>query len=97
LTISADGTIVLPLLTGKEEDDTGRTIITKEGTLQQVHIRLISTKKPIKVLRGHLFKSKYAPVAGIRYDGDYSVVQYSHKLDQETDLYTGRIVLERVS
>jgi len=99
ITVLGSGVIVLPMLTGDEEEDLERKESTfiKEGTLKQIHVRLMRCKGPIKVLRGHLLKSKYAPIAGIRYDGEYRVIQYSHKLDRDTETYTGRIRLARVS
>jgi hypothetical protein len=97
VTVLPNGIIVLPLLSGQEDNTEEATIIVKEGTLQQAHIRLMSVKGSIKVLRGHTLKSKHAPAVGIRYDGEYMVERYSHRLDQETNMYTGRIKLVRVS
>ncbi|KAK7717636.1 hypothetical protein SLS64_003131 [Diaporthe eres] len=50
----------------------------------------------MKVLRGFRLKSMYAPVAGLRYDGLYILESWSLKLDQATEMYTMRLILERV-
>lgn len=97
-TLLPNSALVLPMLTGIEEEigDEGNTLFIKKGTLQEVHIRLMTYKGRIKVLRGHQLNSKFAPSAGIRYDGEYTVVQYGHHLDQMTENFEGRIQLKRV-
>jgi hypothetical protein len=43
----------------------------KEGSLNQMHLGLLSViGRKVKVLRGYGLKSRYAPRAGIRYDGE---------------------------
>lgn len=64
---------ILPMFTGTEEDGPmpGMYRFMREGSEKDMHARLmLSAGKRVKVLRGHTLKSKYAPTAGIRYDGE---------------------------
>lgn len=97
MNVLPNGTVVLPLLTGEENEFEGnKTTIVKEGTVRQVHIGLMTAQKTVKVLRGHKLESRHAPSDGIRYDGEYRVVQFGLAWDEETDIYKGRVILERV-
>jgi hypothetical protein len=67
------GKFVLPLLTGTEVDGhiPGTYEYKKEGPLKEMHLCLmLATGRTIRVLRGYTLKSKNAPAAGIRYDGE---------------------------
>ena len=62
----------LPLLSGEERE--GPTLnqyeYTKRGTIKEMPFGLLTNKKaPVRVLRGHMLKSKFAPKIGVRYDG----------------------------
>ena len=64
---------ILPMFTGTEESGPkpGLHLFEREGSEKDMHTRLmLSGGKRVKVLRGHTLKSKYAPTAGIRYDGE---------------------------
>ena len=68
------GAIILPLLSGTEYP--GREprtyIYKKEGQVRSLHVALMAPGgRKVKVFRGHTLKSKFAPAAGIRYDGEY--------------------------
>ncbi|ROV98986.1 hypothetical protein VSDG_03831 [Cytospora chrysosperma] len=49
-----------------------------------------------KVIRGFRLKSVYAPQAGIRYDGLYNINSWGIKLCPCTDLYTMKVILQRL-
>jgi hypothetical protein len=73
-----DGVPTLTLLIGREVN-TGhnRVRYTREGTLAGMHPALIpQTGKHVRVLRGHLLHSHFAPAAGIRNDGLYVLLTY---------------------
>ena len=66
------GVTALPLLTGEEKE--GPTLNMYEyvnrGTFNEMPLCLMTTRGArIRVLRGHTLKSKFAPKAGVRYDG----------------------------
>ena len=66
-------TPVLPLLTGKEVDGriAGLTVYSREGSVKDMQFALLlHTGSKVRVLRGSDLDSKYAPAAGIRYDGE---------------------------
>jgi hypothetical protein len=67
------GRVILPLLTGTEVQgpELGMCEYRKKGPLKEMHLFLmVATGYTIRLLRGHTLKSKYAPAAGIRYDGE---------------------------
>lgn len=68
-----DSVPTLPLLTGRETiTDHGKAKYFREGTLADMHPALITqTGKHVRVLRGHLLRSHFAPSVGIRNDGLY--------------------------
>ena len=55
----------------------------------------MSTRRPVRVLRGSGGKGDLAPRAGLRYDGLYRVVSTDHHLNHLNGLYT-RFRLERL-
>jgi hypothetical protein len=62
----------LPLLTGEEVE--GPTLnmyeYTKRGTSKEMPFSILGNRGgPIRILRGHALKSKFAPKIGVRYDG----------------------------
>lgn len=68
------GIATMPLLTGTEiaQWPAGTTKYVREGTLRDMCVALISqVGTRIRVLRGHLLKSPFAPRGGVRYDGQY--------------------------
>ncbi|KAJ0118496.1 hypothetical protein J7T55_009279 [Diaporthe amygdali] len=88
------GVAVLPLLTGSEEElPDGKLEYCRRGTQREMHYNLITqVGQKTKVLRGFRLKSVYAPVAGL----SYILRSWSLKLDQATEIYTMRLVLERM-
>lgn len=73
-TIGKYGTTpVLPLLAGIETDGptVGWYTYTREGPLEIMQFSLMKfSASKFRVLRGSELKSKYAPAAGVRYDGE---------------------------
>ena len=66
------GVTALPLLTGEEMDGPtlNMTEYTKRGKESEIPFGLLGNRgHPIRVLRGHALKSRYAPEGGVRYDG----------------------------
>ncbi|KAI1330439.1 hypothetical protein F5Y16DRAFT_396407 [Xylariaceae sp. FL0255] len=92
------GITVLPLLTGSEELVGGNMIkYLREGEARDMHISLISqVGRQIRILRGHELKSMFAPEAGLRYDGLYTIRQYGLKQDSKTNAHRLELTLERV-
>ncbi|KAH7393332.1 PUA-like domain-containing protein [Cadophora sp. MPI-SDFR-AT-0126] len=100
LTMGQSGVVALALLTG--EEITGPTLnlfeYTKIGHNMDELMKLMACNRgrPIRILRGSSLKSKYAPTAGVRYDGLHVVRQFGHKLLDETkNVYRCTIMLER--
>ncbi|PVH78591.1 hypothetical protein DL98DRAFT_239405 [Cadophora sp. DSE1049] len=100
LTMGKSGVVALALLTG--EEITGPTLnlfeYTKIGHNVDELMKLMACNRgrPIRILRGSSLKSKYAPAAGVRYDGLHVVKQFGHKLLDETkNVYRCTIMLER--
>ncbi|KAI3401275.1 hypothetical protein diail_11981 [Diaporthe ilicicola] len=91
------GVAALPLLTGSEEKlSDGKVEYFRRGTQPEMHYNLVTqVGQKMKVLRGFRLKSLYAPMAGLRYDGLYVLRSWSLKVDQATDTYTMRLILER--
>ncbi|ROW12163.1 hypothetical protein VMCG_00306 [Cytospora schulzeri] len=98
LTTGRHGIAALPLLTGWEEDlPDGRTEYIRRGGQRDMHYGLLrQVGRRTKVIRGFRLKSAYAPQAGIRYDGLYNLTSWSIKLCPCTDLYTLKVILERL-
>ncbi|KAI1340588.1 hypothetical protein F5Y15DRAFT_379175 [Xylariaceae sp. FL0016] len=93
------GITALPLLTGQEELIRHNTVkYVREGRSSDMHIALVSqVGRRIRVLRGYRLKSIYAPQAGVRYDGLFTLKQYGYKLDNMTNTYRLELTLERVT
>ncbi|KAI1313588.1 PUA-like domain-containing protein [Xylaria venustula] len=93
------GITALPLLTGSEEvirHDTMKYI--REGRSPDMHVPLISqVGRKIRIIRGHKLKSIFAPAAGLRYDGLYTIRQYGCKFDNITNKYRLELTLERAA
>ncbi|KAK8092095.1 YDG/SRA domain-containing protein [Apiospora hydei] len=95
------GITTLPLLTGREEviyeNGSELTKYIRYGRSSDMHIPLISqVGKNIRVLRGYRLRSIYAPEAGIRYEGLYTIRQYGTKLDIVSETYRLELRLQRV-
>ncbi|KAF4121278.1 Pfam:YDG SRA [Geosmithia morbida] len=50
----------------------------------------------IRVVRGPLLESMFAPKAGVRYDGEYTLIQYGQKVNPMTGAHRLSLVLGRV-
>ncbi|KAJ3573168.1 hypothetical protein NPX13_g4795 [Xylaria arbuscula] len=89
----------LPLLTGTEELIRHNTVrYVREGRSPDMHIQLISqVGRKIRIIRGYKLKSIFAPVAGLRYDGLYTIRQYGCKLDSIINKYRLELTLERAA
>ncbi|KAK5627785.1 hypothetical protein RRF57_003500 [Xylaria bambusicola] len=89
----------LPLLTGTEELIGHNTVkYVREGRSPDMHIQLISqVGQKIRIIRGYKLKSIFAPVAGLRYDGLYTIRQYGCKLDNSVNKYRLELTLERAA
>ncbi|KUI54443.1 hypothetical protein VP1G_01721 [Cytospora mali] len=98
LTTGRFGIAALPLLTGWEEElPDGKIEYIRRGGQHDMHYGLLThVGRKTKVIRGYRLKSAYAPQAGIRYDGLYILASWSLKLCPCTNLYTLRVVLERL-
>jgi hypothetical protein len=69
-----------------DDDDRGDTVIYTGsgkagqdqvlGTANQALVYNYSTKQPVRLIRGSKLLSRYAPSAGLRYDGLYQVTNY---------------------
>lgn len=94
----AHPTLVLEVGQENPTDDPAVTVYTHEGPLRQMLLRLlVCLDKQIRVLRNWTLKSKLAPVAGLRFDGWYKVLSYSHKrISTDEDLFRVIVNLERV-
>lgn len=84
-----------------EEFPTSNLTITRyinEGSIYYMLLPLMSTlDKPIRVLRNWTLKSKLAPPAGLRFDGWYTVLSYSHKrISMEADMFRVEVLLCRL-
>ncbi|CAJ2506423.1 Uu.00g005530.m01.CDS01 [Anthostomella pinea] len=92
------GSTTLPLLTGWEELIRTNTVkYIREGRSSDMHIALISqVGRQIRILRGYRLKSIFAPQAGVRYDGLFTIKQYGCKLDDKTNTYRLELTMERV-
>ncbi|CAG9937687.1 unnamed protein product [Clonostachys rosea f. rosea IK726] len=93
------GIATMPLLTGTEiaQWPAGTTKYVREGTLRDMCVALISqVGTRIRVLRGHLLKSPFAPRGGLRYDGQYIIRRYGQSRNQLTGVFRLSIDLERV-
>ncbi|KAH9900587.1 PUA-like domain-containing protein [Xylariomycetidae sp. FL2044] len=93
------GIAALPLLSGHEEYLRENTVkYTREGRSGDMHIALIShVGRQIRILRGYRLKSIFAPQAGLRYDGLYTIKQYGCKLNDSTNVYRLELTLERLA
>ncbi|KAI1281455.1 hypothetical protein F5Y07DRAFT_412494 [Xylaria sp. FL0933] len=93
------GFTALPLLTGSEEVIRDNTVkYVREGRSSDMHIPLISqVGRKIRIIRGYKLKSIFAPAAGLRYDGLYTIRQYGSKLDSNINKYRLELTLERAA
>ncbi|KAI9049213.1 hypothetical protein LZ554_007060 [Drepanopeziza brunnea f. sp. 'monogermtubi'] len=99
LTKGKAGVVALALLTGQEVNGPTLNLIdyTKVGKKQDMFFSLMTCRHPIRILRGCNLRSKWAPAAGIRYDGLFHVRHFSHRLlDQNQNTYRYSLMLERV-
>ena len=83
-----------------EEFPTSNLSVTRyinEGSIYYMLLPLMSTlDKPIRVLRNWSLKSKLAPPAGLRFDGWYHILSYSHKrISMEADIFRVEVLLCR--
>ena len=83
-----------------EEFPTSNISITRyinEGTIYYMLLPLMSClDRPIRVLRNWTLKSKLAPPAGLRFDGWYTVLSFSHKrISMEEDIFRVEVLIER--
>ncbi|OBS18543.1 hypothetical protein FPOA_10271 [Fusarium poae] len=78
------GVAVLPLLTGQENID------YDDGAIRYVGATF-------RILRGYHLRSPFAPKAGIRYDGLYTIRRYSQWFNEVSDRHHMMLTLERVS
>ncbi|CAH0049222.1 unnamed protein product [Clonostachys solani] len=94
------GIVTVPLLTGTEivQWPAGTAKYVREGTMRDMCVALISqVGTKIRILRGHLLKSPFAPKAGVRYDGQYFIRRYGQSRNQLTGVFRLSIDLERVA
>lgn len=93
------GVTALPLLTGSEESIQPDTVkYVRRGRTSDMHVPLISqVGRKIRILRGHKLKSIFAPEAGLRYDGLYTIRQYGFKFDNDISMYKLELTLERAA
>ncbi|KAI3343441.1 hypothetical protein F4824DRAFT_439929 [Ustulina deusta] len=93
------GITALPLLTGSEELIRDNTVkYVREGRSFDMHVPLISqVGRKIRILRGYKLKSIFAPSAGLRYDGLYTIRQYGCKLDSRINKHRLELTLERAA
>lgn len=98
LSTGRTGIATLPLLTGWEEDlPGGRTEYVRRGGQRDMEYGLLTqVGRKTKIIRGFRLKSVYAPQAGIRYDGLYNINSWGIKLCPCTDLYTMKVILQRL-
>jgi hypothetical protein len=91
-------TIVLEI--GEEHVAANRDMskYVNEGPLYTVMLPLLGTlDKPIRVLRSYTLKSKLAPPAGLRYDGWYRILAYSHRrTSTQKDRFRVEVLFERM-
>ncbi|KAF4637625.1 hypothetical protein G7Y89_g447 [Cudoniella acicularis] len=83
----------LALLKGTEQDgeQPDTYVYTLEGPAEDMLFSLLTQHgRPIRLLRGHQLKSKYAPAGGIRYDGLHEII------DQSTKEYRVKLTLKRL-
>ncbi|KAH9205779.1 hypothetical protein DL95DRAFT_397359, partial [Leptodontidium sp. 2 PMI_412] len=102
LTTGMSGVVALALLTGEEINGPTLNLFeyTKISQRMDELMKLVACNRgrSIRVLRGSNLKSKYAPKAGIRYDGLHVVKQFGHKLlDENKNIYRFTLMLERAS
>ncbi|KFH49037.1 hypothetical protein ACRE_002260 [Hapsidospora chrysogenum ATCC 11550] len=89
----------LPLLDGAEVGNWPDAGIkyTRKGTMADMWIPLLThVGKRVRVLRGHLLESPFAPKVGVRYDGQYKLVQYSQKRNPQSGVFRLDLILERL-
>ncbi|KAI1125008.1 PUA-like domain-containing protein [Nemania abortiva] len=93
------GFTALPLLTGQEELIRHNTVkYVREGRTSDMHIPLMTqVGRKIRIIRGYRLKSIFAPEAGLRYDGLYTIRQYGFKLDSHINKYRLELILERAT
>ncbi|SPO04495.1 uncharacterized protein DNG_07180 [Cephalotrichum gorgonifer] len=99
--LSFGGTKVLPILWGKEEvmgpDHPDLVRYVRDGKYGDMIFSLIShVGRRVHLLRGYKLRSPFAPAAGIRYDGVYTLRSYALKLDPQTETYRMTLTSDRV-
>ncbi|KAL2068255.1 hypothetical protein VTL71DRAFT_16353 [Oculimacula yallundae] len=101
LTMGKSEIVALALLEGEETNGPIPNLYEYTKISQKVGelMKLVTCNRgsPIRVLRGSNLMSKFAPRAGIRYDGLHVVRQFGHKLlDEAKNIYRCTIMLERI-
>ncbi|RGP68255.1 hypothetical protein FLONG3_8226 [Fusarium longipes] len=94
------GVAALPLLTGQEniDYDDGAIRYVRQGRIADIHVSLISqVGATFRILRGYRLRSPFAPKAGIRYDGLYTIRRYSQWFNEVSERHHMMLTLERVS
>ncbi|KAH7188442.1 PUA-like domain-containing protein [Fusarium flagelliforme] len=94
------GVAALPLLTGQEniDYDDGAIRYVRQGRIRDIHVSLISqVGATFRILRGYRLRSPFAPKAGIRYDGLYTIRRYSQWFNEVSERHHMMLTLERVS
>jgi hypothetical protein len=79
---------------GAHDNEDPTRIVHASNATQSLHTSL-STRNPVRVLRSAKGKTKFAPKAGIRYDGLYCVIATRHRKNEKGGLYE-QFKLERV-
>lgn len=100
MTLGPYGVTAIPLLSGEEikSDIADCFIYHRTGRLEDMYLPLMSQlgQTNVRILRGYKLKSPNAPKAGIRYDGLHTAIEYSHRLNQDTDIYEVQIVFKKI-
>ncbi|XMA12320.1 hypothetical protein WAI453_005111 [Rhynchosporium graminicola] len=101
LTMGKSGVVALALFDGEEVNGPTNNLFeyTKITQNWDELMKLVGCNRgcPIRLLRGSNLKSKFAPKAGIRYEGLHVIKQFGHKLlDEAKNIYRCTIALERV-
>lgn len=93
------GVTAIPLLSGEEikSDIADCFTYRRTGQIEDMYLPLMSQlgQKNVRILRGYKLKGPNAPKAGIRYDGLYTPIEYSHKFNQVTTRYEVKIVFKK--
>ena len=72
ITTGAYGVTAFTLVDGLEVEgeNPGEIVFLRQGALRDIGVPLLTEiGRSIRILRGYQLRSKYAPTAGLRYDG----------------------------